>query len=113
MHHVQVSDFATFTSLSTRILDLPQTGSFWNTWHIAHSAACRPIERLYAVDGKGEIAVTSVYGFPGGKLKPTISEYNELPSGLTDFLSLALEARRDVQSTEVNRDVIDAVIALV
>ena len=34
VHHIQASDFATLTTLSTRILDLPNTGSFMNTWRI-------------------------------------------------------------------------------
>lgn len=116
VYHIQASDFTTLTTLSSRTLDLPQTESFMNTWRIKRPTTSQPIQRLYVANSEGKMVVTSVYGFPGGEprtLATPVAEYTELPSGLTEFLSLALEAREGNEAAEVDRDTIAAVITLV
>ncbi|KAJ3568727.1 hypothetical protein NP233_g5519 [Leucocoprinus birnbaumii] len=89
------ADFKGLLSLTDQILELPETGSFRNTWVIAHPMTSRPIERILVPVG-AEFKETGVQGFDGAKtqLREPVGEYQHLPSALQDLVGSVLEARK-------------------
>jgi len=89
-------DFDGLSSLATKILDLPDTGNFRNTWRLKHLATSQPIDRILVGD---ELKETSVQGFVKGlkELKEPVGDVSELPDALAELTGLVLEGRKDYQ----------------
>jgi len=108
------TDFSGLVNLAKRTPDLPQTGSFMNTWRIRQDRTSQPIDRLF-VPVNDELVQTSVQGWERGKkeLVTPVGDITELPDVLYDFFGLALEARQGYEKSREDQDVIGQVKAVV
>lgn len=111
---VKQEDFDGIVSLAKQTVDLPQTGSFMNTWRLERETTSMPIERLFVpapaspiADSEG-LVQTSVYGYAKGvgKLKSSVGGITELPDLLKQLFGLFEEARGGYQRGQEDKDVI-------
>ncbi|KAJ6590540.1 hypothetical protein DFH09DRAFT_1074156 [Mycena vulgaris] len=89
------ADYTPIVDLARRMaLELPETGTFRNTWVLKHAATSQPIDRLLVVVDGG-LKETSVQGFVKGKteLKTPVEDIAALPGLLNEVAGLVLEGR--------------------
>ncbi|KAI0780788.1 hypothetical protein BD413DRAFT_608032 [Trametes elegans] len=110
---LQDTDFRGLSELAEKTTSLPDTGSFLNTWKIAHDRTDQKIDRLVVPTGGGQ-KVTSVQGWSADKTKlaTPVAEYDQLPPVLQELFEYIHEARANYQPP-ANKDFIEKVKGLV
>lgn len=100
-------DFGGLVHLGERVKnEIPETGTFWNTWRLDHSRTSQPIDRLLIPSsddspytssiGEGDLKnIASVQGYEKGlrKLTETTAGFDELPEVLENAIGLTGEGR--------------------
>ncbi|KAJ7576783.1 hypothetical protein C8J56DRAFT_799229 [Mycena floridula] len=95
-------DFDGISKLTTRVLELPDTGNFRNTWRLKHLATSQPIDRILIGE---ELRETSVQGFVKG-LKELKDDAGVLPDELAELAGLVLEARGNFERGQEDKEMI-------
>lgn len=105
------TDFAGLVSLAQQTLDLPETGTFRNTWRVKQSRTSQPIERLLVPAAGGALHETCVQGFEKDKRELTapIQDSTELPEVLWELFGLVEESRNGYKRGEEDKDMISKV----
>ncbi|KAG7446745.1 uncharacterized protein BT62DRAFT_931318 [Guyanagaster necrorhizus] len=87
-------DYANMMALAYQALDLPDTGSFGNTWRIEHPVIGKPIDRLLVAVGT-DMKEVGVQGYDKEKkvLKNPVGDITELPSILSDLMEIVMKGR--------------------
>jgi hypothetical protein len=102
-------DFDGITSLLSRVLELPDTGTFRNTWRLNHAATSQPIHRMLIGE---ELKETSVQGFVKGKTDLK-EPPGELPAVLSELTGLLLEGRDGYQRGQEDKAIVQKMKDLV
>lgn len=87
-------DYTSMMALANQALELPDTGSFRNTWRIEHPVTEKPIDRLLVAVGT-DMKEVSVQGYDKEKktLKNPVGDITELPSVLGDLMEAVVKGR--------------------
>jgi hypothetical protein len=99
-------DSAGILDLARKALDLPETGTFRNTWIIKHAATSQPIDRIFIPSRSAtssdlatldHLKQVSVQGFSKNtrELKTPLDGITDLPDTLWELAGLVLEAKED------------------
>ncbi|GJE87188.1 hypothetical protein PsYK624_032710 [Phanerochaete sordida] len=82
-------------SLAKQTLELPETGTFRNTWRIKQPRTSQPIERLLVPSSSGELRQICVQGYEKDKreLSAPVGDITELPEVLWELFGLFEESR--------------------
>jgi hypothetical protein len=115
------------STLSSRVLGLPMTGSFRNTWFIKHDRTSQPLDRLFipnkSAAGFKQITISGYpsidpnsepHAFALPLAKP-VDDFTTLPSGLDELFGLVLETRVNNKGggKPKNAELVDAVKSIV
>lgn len=105
------ADFNGLTALGKQTLDLPETGSYRNTWRVKQLRTSQPIERLYVMSTSDALRQISVQGYSKGKreLSAPVGVYTELPVALWELYGLFGEAREDYERGKEDQTMIGKV----
>ena len=109
-------DFSALRSLASQTLELPQTGSFRNTWIIRRPTTSQPIERLLVFTSESPVVQTSVQGYNNEgefELKRPVEGIATLPQLLQDLFGSILKARTDYDPGRRNEAVLKKVLDVV
>jgi hypothetical protein len=108
--YIPIDLYVHMSKLAEQTTQLPDTGSFRNTWRVEHPTTSRAIDRLFVKTDSG-LKETSVYGYSdtATKLQTPVDGYTDLPDVLQVLFGLALEGRSDYKSGEADKEVIDKV----
>lgn len=108
-------DFSRFTELAIQTIDLPQTGTFRNTWAINQPTTSQPIDRLLVPAGDSDYKQISVQGYGTDKkqLKEPVGDITELPDVLYEIFGLISHSRDGYNKGSRNQDVLSKVLDVV
>ncbi|KIP09503.1 hypothetical protein PHLGIDRAFT_18604 [Phlebiopsis gigantea 11061_1 CR5-6] len=92
---LSADDFAGLNVLARGTINLPDTGSFRNTWRVKQTRTSQPIERLLVPTSDSALREVSVQGYDKEKrdLSAPVTEYTQLPDTLWELFGLIAESR--------------------
>jgi hypothetical protein len=95
---VDDKDYEGIIDLSKKILELPKTENFRNTWRLKVSRTSQPNDRILVHTG-GEVVETGVQGYAPDRTELSSPE-GEIPTSLKTLAGLVLEAREGYKRGE-------------
>lgn len=104
-------DFAGLNALAKETLDLPETGSFRNTWRVKQMRTSQPIDRLFVSTSGNALREVSVRGYDKEKrdLSVPVTEHTQLPDTLWELFGLIVESREDYEQGQEDAKLIGQV----
>lgn len=104
------TDAQALLDLASSTAELPDTGTWRNTWVVKQERTSQPIDRIFALK-EGTLKETSVQGFDKTKrtLRDPVGDVEELPAVLWELTGLVLEGREGYVKGEEDQVVLGKV----
>lgn len=108
-------DFARLTGLANKTPDLPETGTFRNTWVVDQPTTSQTIDRLLVPAGDSDYKQISVQGYAANKkqLKQPVGDVAELPDVLHELFGLISYSRAGYNKGSRNEDTLSKVLDII